>query len=212
MVGLTFNYQMRNFRFFRSADANWNENPSDTQVYPFLSNSYAKSKDECTTFLGIGDTAFYSYCNTLKEIGFDLCQQDGKYWLEYTDQDFRILQNIFHFSVEEGYLLSWGIDAIAENHAAAIRLKHKLKAFLNQDKAIDDYIRKEKSGIVSSLRKAQQQRKQILLVNYASGNSQTVRNRMVEPFEFRDDFNLVWAFDTLLKTKPSVQSMPDRRR
>jgi len=165
----------------------------------FLSNSYAKSKDECTTFLGIGDTAFYSYCNTLKEIGFDLCQQDGKYWLEYTDQDFRILQNIFHFSVEEGYLLSRGIDAIAENHAAAIRLKHKLKAFLNQDKAIDDYIRKEKSGIVSSLRKAQQQRKQILLVNYASGNSQTVRNRMVEPFEFRDDFNLVWAFDTLLK-------------
>ena len=46
---------------------------------------------------------------------------------------------------------------------------------------------------------AQQAKKQILLVNYSSGNSQTVRDRKVEPFEFKDDFNLVWAFDTGLK-------------
>ena len=38
-----------------------------------------------------------------------------------------------------------------------------------------------------------------MLINYASGNSQTVKNRMVEPFEFKDDFNLIWAFDTGLK-------------
>ncbi len=96
-------------------------------------------------------------------------------------------------------MLSKSIDAIEEKHAVAARLKQKLTAFLNQDKAIENYILKEKSDIVCSLRKAQQQRKQILLVNYASGNSQTVKNRMVEPFEFKDDFNLVWAFDTVLK-------------
>lgn len=165
----------------------------------FLSNSYPKSKDECITFLGIGDTAFYSYCNTLKQTGFDLRQKDGKYWLEYPDQDFQVLRNVFHFSEEEAYLLSRSIDAIEEKHTVAARLKQKLTAFLNQDKTIENYILKEKSDIVRSLRKAQQQRKQILLINYASGNSQTVRNRMVEPFEFKDDFNLIWAFDTLLK-------------
>lgn len=165
----------------------------------FLSNSYPKSKDECIAFLGVGDTAFYSYCNTLKETGFDLHQKDGKYWLEYTDQDFQVLRNVFHFSEEEAYLLSRTIDAIEVKQADALRLKQKLTAFLNQDKVIESYIRKEKSDIVCSLRKAQQQRKQILLVNYASGNSQTVKNRMVEPFEFKDDFNLVWAFDTMLK-------------
>jgi predicted DNA-binding transcriptional regulator YafY len=165
----------------------------------FLSNSYPKSKDECIAFLGIGDTAFYSYCNTLKETGFDLHQKDGKYWLEYTDQDFQVLRNVFHFSEEEAYLLSRAIDAIEVKQADALRLKQKLTAFLNQDKVIESYIRKEKSDIVCSLRKAQKQRKQILLVNYASGNSQTVKNRMVEPFEFKDDFNLVWAFDTMLK-------------
>ena len=86
-----------------------------------------------------------------------------------------------------------------EGVACSNRLRQKLTAFLNQDKAIEAYIHKEKSVIVQALRKAQQEKKQILLVNYASGNSQTVKNRMVEPFEFKDDFNLVWAFDTALK-------------
>jgi len=165
----------------------------------FLSNSYPKTKEDCISFLEIGDTAFYSYCNVLKETGFDLHQKDGKYWINYPDQDFQVLRNVLHFSEEETYLLSRSIDMIEEKQVCATRLKQKLTAFLNQDEAIESYIQKEKSAIVQSLRKAQQRKKQILLINYASGNSQTVKDRMVEPFEFKDDFNLVWAFDNVLK-------------
>ena len=165
----------------------------------FLSNSYPKTKEDCISFLEIRDTAFYSYCNLLKDVGFNLHQKDGKYWIDYPDQDFQVLRNVLHFSEEETYLLSRTIDMIEEKQACATRLKQKLASFLNQDKTIETYIRKEKSAIVQSLRKAQQQKKQILLINYASGNSQTVKNRMVEPFEFKDDFNLLWAYDTELK-------------
>jgi hypothetical protein len=165
----------------------------------FLSNSYPKPKEDCISFLGIGNTAFYSYCNVLKETGFDLHQKDGKYWVDYPDQDFQILRNVLHFSEEETYLLSRSIDMIEEKQGCATRLKQKLTTFLNQDKVVEAYIRKEKSVIVKALWKALQAKKQILLINYASGNSQTVKNRMVEPFEFKDDFNLVWAFDTGLK-------------
>lgn len=179
--------------------------PTDTKTHRlfrlilFLSNSYPKSKEDCISFLRIGDTAFYSYCNTLKDTGFDLHQKDGKYWIDFPDQDFQVLRNVLHFSEEETYLLSKSIDLIEEKQVCATRLKQKLASFLNQDKTIETYIQKEKSAIVQSLRKAQQQKKQILLINYASGNSQTVKNRMVEPFEFKDDFNLIWAFDTELK-------------
>ena len=165
----------------------------------FLSNSYPKSREDCISFLEIGDTAFYSYCNTLKETGFDLHQKDGKYWIDYPDKDFHVLRNVLHFSEEETYLLARSIDRIEEKQGCATRLKQKLASFLNQDNTIETYIRKEKSAIVQSLSKAQKQKKQILLINYSSGNSQTVKNRMVEPFEFKDDFNLIWAFDTELK-------------
>lgn len=179
--------------------------PTDTKTHRilrlilFLSNSYPKTKEDCISFLEIRDTTFYSYCNLLKDTGFDLKQKDGKYWIDYSDLDFQVLQNILHFSGEETYLLSQTIDLLDEKLVCSARLKHKLTSFLNQDKAIENYILKEKSTKVLLLQKAQQQKKQILLVNYSSGNSQTVKNRMVEPFEFKDDFNLVWAFDTALK-------------
>jgi len=165
----------------------------------FLSGSYPKTKEECITFLEIKSSAFYTYCNLLRETGFELQQEEGKYRIEYKVNENHILSDLLHFSEEESYLLSCCIDALNEKPERSAKLKQKLVSFLNQDKAIESYIHKEKSAIVQALRTAQQSKKQILLINYSSGNSQTVKNRMVEPFEFKDDFNLVWAFDTGLK-------------
>lgn len=179
--------------------------PTDTKTHRilrlilFLSNSYPKSKEDCVAFLEIKDTAFYSYCNLLKSTGFALCQKEGRYWIDYPDEDFRILQNILHFSDEETYLLSKTIDLLNEKTGCSARLKNKLAAFLNQEKTIENYLLKEKPAKVLSIQQALKQKQQILLVNYSSGNSETVKNRLVEPFEFKDDFNLIWAFDTELK-------------
>lgn len=165
----------------------------------FLSNSYAKTKDECTSFLGIRDTAFYSYCNLLKDIGFNLSQKNGRYRIDYSGGDSEILRNILHFSEEESYLLSRTIDHLNEKPGVSERLKKKLVIFLNGEQVVDNYVLREKSEKVQSLQKALKEKKQVLLVNYSSGNSETIRNRLVEPFEFKDDFNLIWAFDTELK-------------
>jgi len=179
--------------------------PSQTKTHRilrlilFLSGSYPKTKEECITFLEIKSSTFYTYCNLIKDTGFDLQQKEGKYGIKYTEDNTNILSDLLHFTDEDAYLLSCCIDSLEEKPGGAIKLKQKLVSFLNQDKAIEAYIQKEKSVITQALRTAQQSKKQILLINYASGNSQTVRNRMVEPFEFKDDFNLVWAFDTQLK-------------
>lgn len=165
----------------------------------FLSNSYNKTKDECIDFLEIKSSAFYSYCNLLKDVGFDLRQKEGKYWIDYQEKDQQVIGNLLHFTEEEAYLLSRIIDCLDENPGRLAKLKQKLVSFLDQDQAIEAYLHKEKSVIVNALHKAQQSKKQILLINYASGNSQTVKNRLVEAFEFKDDFNLVWAFDTTLQ-------------
>ena len=162
----------------------------------FLSGSYPKTRKECTGFLGIRDSAFYNYCNEIKNIGFRLFQKEGKYWVEAEDKPTQMLANLLHFTEEESYILARSIDSIEGHTIPVSRLKQKLVAFLNHDKAVEAYLKKEKPEIVSVLNKAIKTKKQVLLVNYASGNSQTVRNRRVEPFGFKDDFNLFWAFDT----------------
>jgi proteasome accessory factor C len=169
------------------------------RLISFLSSSYPKTKDECLSYLGIKDSAFYNYRNVLLDTGFNVQQKEGKYWIECSNQDSQILRNVLHFSEEESYLLSRCIDLLDESIPTSNRLKVKLTAFLNQDQAIEAYLHKEKSAIVQMLQNAQKKKKQLLLVHYASGNSQTIKDRLVEPFEFKDDFTLVWAFDTTLK-------------
>ena len=165
----------------------------------YLSNSYPKSKRECISFLEIKDSAFYDYCKILREIGFDLTQKRGLYNLDYNDKDHLVLKSILHFTEEENYLLSKAIDNLGESTAALSGLKHKLISFLNHDKPIELYLRKEKKEKALKLNDALKAKKQVMLNDYASGNSQTVSNRIVEPFSFSDDFNLVWAFDTGIK-------------
>ncbi len=165
----------------------------------YLSNAYPRTKEECKEFLGIRDTAFYSYCNLLRETGFDLRQKEGKYWIDTSLQDSRVLLNVLHFSEEELYLLSRCIDVLDLGSGVSSMLRKKLVSFLNQDKMIEKYISSHKPEKTSALHKAIKNKRQVLLMNYYSGNSETVRNRLVEPFEFKDDFNLVWAFDVELK-------------
>lgn len=164
----------------------------------FLLGNYPKRKDECANFLDIRDSSFYNYCNELKNIGFDLRQKDGKYWIQIDDKPTQMLANLLHFTEEEAYILAKSIDNIEGYSLSARKLKDKLVSFLNHEKALEEYLKKEKSEIVTVLNNAIKYKKQVLIVNYASGNSQTIRNRMVEPFEFKEDFSLLWAYDTEL--------------
>jgi len=49
----------------------------------FLSGCYPKTKEEYITFLEIKSSAFYTYCNLLRDTGFELRQKEGKYRIEY---------------------------------------------------------------------------------------------------------------------------------
>ncbi len=165
----------------------------------FLSGSYPKTREECMDFLQINKSAFYEYRKELIAIGFKMQQKDGRFWIEPNNDSGKLLSNLLHFTEEEAYVLSKTIDSIEGHSISAHKLKQKLVAFLNREKVVEAYLKKEKSVLVLSLNKGITAKKQILLVDYSSGNSQTVRNRRVEPFEFKEDFSLVWAFDTELK-------------
>ena len=150
-------------------------------------------------FLEINKSAFYEYRKELLAIGFKMQQKDGRFWVEPNSDSGNLLSNLLHFTEEEAYVLSKAIDAV-EGHSLSVQmLKQKLVLFLNREKVVDAYLKKEKSALVLSLNQSIKDKKQILLIDYSSGNSQTVRNRRVEPFEFKEDFSLIWAFDTGLQ-------------
>ena len=165
----------------------------------YLMGNHPQTMENCTRFLGIKKSAFYKYINELKDVGFDVRNKAGGYSIEAPEKSSPLLASLLHFSEEEAFVLSKAIDTIEGNTQAALRLKHKLVAFLNRDEAVEAYLKKEKKEVVQILNKSICDKKQVLLEDYASGHSLTVTDRRVEPFEFNDDFNLIYAYDVSRK-------------
>jgi predicted DNA-binding transcriptional regulator YafY len=166
----------------------------------FLSNTFPKTKQECLEYLEIGNSSFYNYLQLLKETGFWIHQKDGQYWIENnSDEAGNILLKLFHFSEEEGYLLSCAIEQLDYPNTVTFQLKKKLQLFLNHDEVLTGYLKYSKKDMATELVRAKKNKKQVLLIDYASGNSETIKNRCIEPFEFKDDFNLVWGFDVAIE-------------
>ncbi|MCQ2180045.1 MAG: WYL domain-containing protein [Bacteroidales bacterium] len=101
-----------------------------------------------------------------------------------------------YFSDEESYLVNNLIDALSPTNALKAGLKKKL-AVIYDSTGIEGFVdRKSNAAHVANLRKAAQEKKMVILHNYESANGNDVRDRLVEPFGFTNDFIEVWAYDT----------------
>ncbi len=174
------------------------ENNKTTRVLKlilYLSAPYSRSKQSCLDFLGVSESSFYEYIRLIRTTGLEVTQKSGCYQIIFDDTSPYAFRQAFHFTEEDAYLISRSISSLDISRGKALKLKEKLIGFLEQDEAVKAYIYKEKPENVRLLNQAIGSKKQVMLRSYSSGNSQTIKNRIVEPFEFRDDFNLLWAYD-----------------
>ncbi len=161
----------------------------------FLDGPYPRTRQECLEYITISESTFYEYVNLLKNLGFEVKQDKGNYWIDISESENDLLTRLYHFNEEEAYLLSKAIRQLDVTLPVAAKLHRKLIRMFDYDQALAALIRKEKSEIINKINDAISARKQLLLINYSSGNSQTIKNRLIEPFEFMHDFELLWAYD-----------------
>jgi predicted DNA-binding transcriptional regulator YafY len=163
------------------------------QLILFLDNP--RSKQACLDYLNIADSTFYEYVNQLKYTGFIINQEHGNYRIDSEHSENHLLSHLLHFSEEEAWMLSKAINKLDVSVPTANRLVQRLTQLFNSDETLTALIKKEKSEILDKLHAAMKQKKQVLLKQYASGNSQTIKDRWIEPFAFRNELTLLWAFD-----------------
>ena len=117
---------------------------------------------------------------------------------------------LVYFSDEEAYLVNSLIDTLSPTNALKRGLKKKL-AIIYDSTNIEGFVdRKSNVAHVAKLRIASQ-KKMAVLHNYESANGNDVRDRIVEPFGFTNDFIEVWAHDTESKSNKTfkVQRIED---
>jgi len=131
----------------------------------------------------------------IRSPGYQLIADDKNRYAFMLDKPYRKLKDLLHFSEEDQALLYQAIDQLPGYSERAQKLKAKLGSLYDFGRLGHAYLRKPYLSKVDLLEQARQEKKQAVLEGYRSSNSNTISNRVVEPFHVSPSEDTVQTFD-----------------
>lgn len=176
------------------------------RLIKMLQNNETLTIDEIAARLDVVPRTIYRYIDTLKEAGFVVVNPKGDiYSMVDMPKPAPNFDKLVYFTDEESYLVNNLIEGISPTNALKAGLKKKL-AVIYDSTNIEGFVdRKSNAAHVANLRKAAQEKKMVILHDYESANGNDVRDRLVEPFGFTNDFIEAWAYDTESKSNKTFK-------
>src|SRR5687768_14023568 len=139
------------------------------------------------------ERTIYRYINLLEEVDF-LLEKDfeNRFFIITTDDDPAQAQ----FSIEETKLIKKLIQSGAQDNPLRSSLLKKLSLNSEMDSMPRLFLKARLGQFVDQLAEAIRNKNQIVLKNYHSANSNEIRDRLVEPIHFGDNYQSIIALDT----------------
>ncbi len=151
------------------------------------------------------ERTIYRYINLLEEVEFLIEKDfDNRYFIVTSDDD----PSQSQFSVEETKLIKKLIQSGAGDNPLKNLLLKKLALNSEMDSMPRLFVKARIGKFVEVLAEAIKDKKQVILKNYHSAHSNEIRDRLVEPIHFGDNYQSVVALDT--NDKASKQFKLDR--
>jgi predicted DNA-binding transcriptional regulator YafY len=155
------------------------------KVLILLSSGRKYSIDELSEKFCISESSVHRYISLLREVGFIIPRPtNSKYYIEKNSPKFKEMSQLLHFSEEEAYILSKAIHSIDDVNVLKINLVNKLYALYDFDRVAVTVVKRENCENVHRLMQAIKGKKQVILKEYQSANSNMVSDRLIEPFDF----------------------------
>ncbi|MBO5717413.1 MAG: WYL domain-containing transcriptional regulator [Alistipes sp.] len=145
------------------------------------------------------DTSYrsiYRYIETFKDAGFVVQKLDGGvYKLGKESRYFKEISQLVHFTDEEAHIVNQLIEALDDTNSLKQNLRRKLTSVYNCTSMASSIVRGKNASNVNRLLEAMNERRQVVLVDYASSHTGVVRNRLVEPFGFTTNYVQAWCYE-----------------
>ena len=146
--------------------------------------------------LSISRRSIFRYLDTLRIAGFAVAKKGTNiHKLLSMPKEGINLSNLIHFSEEEAYLLHNLIGALTSDCQVAINLENKLAALFDATSVTEIIGNKITGENIMRLRQAIDEKKQVTLVRYESGNTMSISDRLVEPIKFSTNYTDVYAYE-----------------
>ena len=137
-------------------------------------------------------STIYRYLRLLEEVGYLLDKDaQGRHFIFEAETGTRP-----HFSAAETTLLRQALSGLAADNPLSESLRRKIYLTSDLIPLADELAEAQHGRLLEQLARACQQRYRVRLLRYRSANSDTCRDRLVEPHGFSGNYALLNAVDT----------------
>ena len=164
------------------------------EVSRLLTSPFGQSIEQIAEKLEISTRTAYRYIESFKRAGFLIESINGYFkFIENKKTDFSFA-DLIHISQEEFELINDVINYFDDEQGNPELFK-KLKYLFNNNISSYKIINKRKSGVITEIRSAIEEKAQIILSKYRSSSSLNTRDRLVEPIRIVEELNYAWCFE-----------------
>ena len=161
-----------------------------------LSSNVYYTIQELMDRLDISRRSIFRYLDTLRTAGFAVQKKGSNIHKLLSKKDDSIdLSRLIHFSDEEAYLLHNLLGALSSDCQVIINLEEKLTALFDATSVTEIIGNKVKGENIMRLRRAIDEKKQVTLIDYESGNTMKISDRLVEPIKFSTNYADIYAYE-----------------
>ena len=147
--------------------------------------------------LDISPRNLYYYIDFFRDYGFTVEKRGVYYSLDKTSPFFTKLFRTIHFTEDEAITIRRLLDATDDSSIQVQHLKNKLGKLYDLEILDNVTLREQAAHNISVLYEAIKTKNKVILRNYSSPHSNTVSNRIVEPFLFLNNNNEIRCYEII---------------
>ena len=152
--------------------------------------------DDLAERLDTSYRSIYRYIETFKRAGFVVHKlEGGVYKLGKESRYFKDISQLVHFTDEEAHIVNQLIEGLDDTNTLKQNLRKKLVTVYNCTAMASSIVKGRNAQNVNRLQEAIEERRRVVLVDYASSHAGVARNRVVEPFGFTTNYVQVWCYE-----------------
>lgn len=133
--------------------------------------------------------------NAFRAAGFDINPNEKHCYGFTVDEPLEELKDLLHFSEKDQQLLLEAIGRLGSHDPSVEKLKRKIVSIYDYTRLGNTFLRKPYLSKVDLLEQAKREKRQVILLDYHSSNSNKVSDRRVEPFHPDPSDDILHAFD-----------------
>jgi proteasome accessory factor C len=159
------------------------------QLITLLQNKPAKSIRFMANFLECTERTAYRYIDLLKQLGFDIQKEEHNKFFIVSDIQ------ADGFTIEETSYMVEMIKTVGKQSKLKYSVLKKIYLKSEVSEQANSILKAHLSKLVEKINFAINNNKKVILVKYHSVNSNNISDRLVEPFQFTENYNSICAFE-----------------